>query len=442
MDKFEFLAGLGVPDAVISQMRASSGDGAGAVAMSSASNGSASATGSADKAKSAANQDLQTARGAALRAASTPTRYDDDDDFGPTPMALSEDSVPRPMPKDCKLVPGKIKNGPKQHVLCGKHGHVINTKTKEVIANTLADYNSQVWMDDEDMSTTSKDKEIAETTKTVHAVAPMRAEDEKKAADADRKNTLARYHDVAAAAHTAVLATTTKYEVAVSKACERFKEYADKYIDEMKEAESNELFVSLVEVAGTILLGGLGARVVELSGIEDLAKNIAEKIADKISEGLSKAAASAVPKGKGADALKAMLQSLIKQANTTATRVGKAAEDGIGVKLKEVADHAGAGSISDEEETLIKPFLASDYNLVLEAFRIPSDKSAAAIQVKVYGGLVKEFYAELWQQRRLAKDLGYGDSREAKQWGEKHSKEEMEDFQNEIDGKPVKKREE
>jgi hypothetical protein len=44
-----------------------------------------------------------------------------------------------PMKPDCVVVHGKVP-GPKDHVLCGKHGHVLDTTKKMIIAKTVDEY--------------------------------------------------------------------------------------------------------------------------------------------------------------------------------------------------------------------------------------------------------------------------------------------------------------
>ncbi len=48
--------------------------------------------------------------------------------------------LPQPMAADCEIVHGKL-TGPKNHALCGTHGHIIDTDTKQVIAHNLDEYN-------------------------------------------------------------------------------------------------------------------------------------------------------------------------------------------------------------------------------------------------------------------------------------------------------------
>jgi hypothetical protein len=50
-----------------------------------------------------------------------------------------ETTIPRPMQPDCKVVHGKVP-GPANHVMCGTHGHILDTSAKQIIANDLADY--------------------------------------------------------------------------------------------------------------------------------------------------------------------------------------------------------------------------------------------------------------------------------------------------------------
>ena len=57
--------------------------------------------------------------------------------MGPAVGALLQ--LPQPMLPDCKIVRGKVP-GPANHVLCAKHGHVVDTATKMVIAWSVDDY--------------------------------------------------------------------------------------------------------------------------------------------------------------------------------------------------------------------------------------------------------------------------------------------------------------
>jgi len=44
--------------------------------------------------------------------------------------------VPRPMESDCKPDPGKLPGAPDHIVMCKPHGHVLDTKAKQIIANS------------------------------------------------------------------------------------------------------------------------------------------------------------------------------------------------------------------------------------------------------------------------------------------------------------------
>jgi hypothetical protein len=48
-------------------------------------------------------------------------------------------SLPQPMGHDCKVVRGKVP-GPKNIVLCGAHGHILDTDKKQIIAHSLREY--------------------------------------------------------------------------------------------------------------------------------------------------------------------------------------------------------------------------------------------------------------------------------------------------------------
>jgi hypothetical protein len=51
-------------------------------------------------------------------------------------------TLPQPMAHDCEPVPGKVP-GPANHVLCGTHGHVLDTSAGMVIAHDIEEYTKQ-----------------------------------------------------------------------------------------------------------------------------------------------------------------------------------------------------------------------------------------------------------------------------------------------------------
>jgi hypothetical protein len=51
-------------------------------------------------------------------------------------------TLPQPMALDCESVPGKVP-GPANHVLCGTHGHILDTTARTVIAHDLDEYKKQ-----------------------------------------------------------------------------------------------------------------------------------------------------------------------------------------------------------------------------------------------------------------------------------------------------------
>jgi hypothetical protein len=48
-------------------------------------------------------------------------------------------TLPQPMAPDCEVVHGKVP-GPKNHVLCKTHNHVMDTITQMVIAHSVEEY--------------------------------------------------------------------------------------------------------------------------------------------------------------------------------------------------------------------------------------------------------------------------------------------------------------
>jgi hypothetical protein len=51
-------------------------------------------------------------------------------------------ALPQPMAADCEVVHGKVP-GPANYVLCGTHGHILDTSTNRVIAHDLDEYKKQ-----------------------------------------------------------------------------------------------------------------------------------------------------------------------------------------------------------------------------------------------------------------------------------------------------------
>lgn len=57
-------------------------------------------------------------------------------------QAWKSATLPQPMAADCEVVHGKVP-GPANYVLCGTHGHILDTSTKRVIAHDLDEYKKQ-----------------------------------------------------------------------------------------------------------------------------------------------------------------------------------------------------------------------------------------------------------------------------------------------------------
>lgn len=55
-------------------------------------------------------------------------------------------TLPAPMLPDCKIVIGKVP-GPVNHVLCGTHGHVVDTASKMIIAHSIDEYKAGAPVD-------------------------------------------------------------------------------------------------------------------------------------------------------------------------------------------------------------------------------------------------------------------------------------------------------
>lgn len=64
------------------------------------------------------------------------------DPWATAPRPAPSTALPSPMQADCTPVHGKVR-GPKNHVLCSKHGHVLDTDTHMVIAHDIRDYEAR-----------------------------------------------------------------------------------------------------------------------------------------------------------------------------------------------------------------------------------------------------------------------------------------------------------
>jgi hypothetical protein len=337
-------------------------------------------------------------------------------------MALPEEyDYPFPMPADCKIVHGKVK-GPPNHALCGKHGHVVDTKTRMVIAKDIAMYIKQgVHMEPLELDKNSKDDATATAVSAAHDQAVK-----------DHEGDLKRYHDVAEAVIVAVTANTTKYSVCVLKACQAFQNYADPLLEDLRKVEAEDLFGPIIEFALKAALGKIGEKIFE--GLEEIEKKVAKKVYDVVQGELIKGVQSKLKKKSGVDALKEGVQTMIDQAGIAADHIAKIAEEEIAAPLHDISKTAGARTnLSPEQEKIIKAFVDQDYNAVLEGCGLPSVKTSEAIQLKIYGGLIQKFQERLIVQRRLDAGLDYGDSRAVAYDAKKHVDEAVQARRQKID---------
>jgi hypothetical protein len=343
------------------------------------------------------------------------------EEYAGVSMALPEEyDYPFPMMPDCKVVHGKIK-GPPNHALCGKHGHVLDTKARTVIAKNIAEYNKTIHMEALTLDKNSKDDEEAK--------AVSGAQDQAKR---DHADDLKRYHDVAEGVIVAVTANTTKYSVCVLKACMGFQSYAEPLLEDVRKAEAQDLFGPIFEFALGFALGKLGKQIAE--GLEGMEKTIADKIDGIVNKEIISYAKDKLKKKSGVEALKAALQEMVNQANLAADGITKAAEENIAAPLHDISKTAGAGkNLSDDQEKMIKAFVDKDYNSILEGCGLPSAKTSETLQLDIYRGLLQKFQEKLIVQRRLDAGLDYGDPRAVAYDAKKHVDEAVKERKDRID---------
>jgi hypothetical protein len=339
----------------------------------------------------------------------------------PVSMALPEEyDYPFPMPADCKIVHGKIR-GPANHALCAKHGHVVDTKTRMVIAKNVTEYNKSVHMEEFVLDKNSPDDATA--------IAVSNAHDQ---AASDHAADLKRYHDVASVVVKAIDTNTTKYSVCVMKACQAFQSNTAPLLKELKDTEDEHLFADVVDFALGFVVGPLGKKVAK--GLEEIEKKVVEEVTKIVEKELKKGMKVVLEKKPGVEALQKAVQAMVDQANTSADHIAKIAEENIRAPLQEIAVTAGKPeNLSDDQEKTIKAFLDQDYDSVLEGCGLPSAKTSEAIQLKVFGGLMQKFHEKLIVQKRLDDDLDSGDPRAVAYDAKKHADEAVKDRQGEID---------
>lgn len=425
MDKYEFLAGLGMPPEVIALLKAGeAGSGTAAVGA---------ATAVASPTKTASPADSPTMQPAAANSTAT----------------AASARLPRPMAPDCKPVHGKVV-GPDNHLLCATHGHVIDVKAKTVIANNLDEYkkldlahsqraaagpaHDPAWDNrpakqvgsvqemDEDLRR-YEDGEAPDDEPVPMAVdgaAPKPRPAQKPAPpkkpsvvtfdkdeEAKPQNTGVVHGDARAFKDEVVnamkhlgdraLIRADEFTLVVVNACLDFQAYAKPKIKEIEKAKerASELAGLLATGVIGICAGPLAGKVAEKIG-EAVADKAAEEVAKKIGEGLKDlvvAQVKEIPKDGHDldDAVERIAQGFRLYAGAVHTSV----ENHIVAYANDIQAKVASGKLKNEELKILQQFMEindSTLDELLERkFGIPGPGRGKEIQLHIFREMVKQF---------------------------------------------------
>lgn len=386
--------------------------------------------------------------------------------------------VPRPMGQDCKVIHGQVK-GPDNHVLCGKHGHVVDINARMIIANNLADYAKRfppqpkakpgaakpggsakpgakvIDMEGEDIEVEPvTPMAIAkEPTAKEKAEAAKKAKEDAAVAKADAERLKERLHSPGEVDGivSRLRENCDHFQLMIIGAADAFGQYADKKVEEFKQFKKAvaplDLFGTILEFALSEISGRLGEKVGK--GISEIGSKIADDIFKKV-WGAGQSAMIDLAKSKlassGDDDSVEALQQAIKDigfiAKDGAIKISNNAFNTIDTRLTTIADRLkdSGNKLADDDATLLTDFLTGNLDEALEHFGIPSKATANAAQISAYKKMVEQF-----ERKRIAawnKALGDypghdaptdPDDRRAKELAGKYAQQAADERQKQLD---------
>ncbi|HEY1505903.1 MAG TPA: hypothetical protein VGF92_16475 [Stellaceae bacterium] len=294
--------------------------------------------------------------------------------------------LPQPMQADCAVVHGKVP-GPKNHLLCAKHGHIVDIDTKTIIAHSVSDYQKQhpaaktpaaaqggsaakvTTIDEEaedivvgapapkhDPQWNNRPQKIVHSAKemdddaeayedgrpppqTAMALPPETAKE--KAEDAKRKKQEAvqakadhdrldqRLHSPELVGEVVIQlrGNCDHYKIVIMDSCQAFSRYAEKKIEEFKQFQKSaaplDLFKSVLEFALDEIGGKLGEKLGK--GLSEIGGELAKAVGEKVYKSLEGDLVKAVAdKLSDKDDGVPALEQAVKDISDAASRAGTA----------------------------------------------------------------------------------------------------------------------
>jgi hypothetical protein len=241
------------------------------------------------------------------------------------------------MPADCVLVHGKV-HGPKNHVLCSKHGHVVDIAAKTVIAHSLAEYDKQhaapaahTFGADEfeplKIDGKSPPKDPSKLSPEEKAELEKKQKEEAHA-KADEGRIQEALHDpnFVEGIITRGGRNCDNYRLIIADSCRHFGEFADKKIEAFKEFKKAvaplDLFKSALEFLLEAAAGPLGGEVA--GALVKEAEGLAHEIAKEVSATATKTIGGGLI--KGLDAEDDSVEGLQKAVENIKNKAGDAGE--------------------------------------------------------------------------------------------------------------------
>jgi hypothetical protein len=372
--------------------------------------------------------------------------------------AVTAGALPQPMPSDCKLVHGKVQ-GPANHVLCSTHGHIVDIKSRTVIAHNLDEYNRRRGARASAHATPGNVEKIDFDADTIEVAPPRGAAMRLPELTAREKAELEKQHKAEAARAKAddarvqqdihdpklvedvisrARTNCANYAIVISDSCRHFTEYADKKVKEFKRFKKAvaplDLFGAALEFLLSVAGGPLGEGVGKALGnaAEDLSNQIAKEVtkvaSDKIKEGIIKQLET---EDDSVEALEEAIKQITNKAQDAGEAVRTAVFNTIDKRLSQIAKSLKPPSkdISADDLAMLREFAVNEYDVTLERLGVPSKDTAEASKSKILQGMIQKFE----EQRIRAWNAALGDypgkealsDREVKHLAESHARDAM-----------------
>jgi hypothetical protein len=344
-------------------------------------------------------------------------------------------SLPQPMSPDCKPVHGKV-TGPDNHMLCGTHGHVLDTKSRMIIAHSLDEYKklglaTHTAPSSKPAAAGSSRPTPAGAGSGKPAPVSMRLdegpapkaknmepavmgedspdEDSARAAIAAKEQLKQNVISTIGILNANIKGNCAIFGNSVATACADFQNYAGKKLDEYKKKkaeEESEAASTLFGALTGIVLDVVGAGLVE-KVVTEFGKHVADALKGAVKDLIVDQVKKAAKGGgdDGLDELKIAIGDLAQVARDSVTGITQRALDTFSPRFKQIQDGVESNKLSPGDGKFIYPFIdkPADADTLLEGYGVPNANTCKAIHVKIYRGLVEEFSKKLivieWKEK-------------------------------------------